>query len=210
MPSITLLNNSQRKAFTTLYRQKVFLSIGSDKHDGLLTLCINEVTGFIERYVRRSLLSQTYTNEVYDGNGYSTLMLKQFPVTSLSSFQARRSSDPSDDNWDTLSTSYYAWFSDGRLKLLSGSTVEVPQKYRVTYVAGYKIDFDNENDPSLHTLPPDIEMACQRLVSALFNIRKGEGLSDSSQGDTSVTLKAEVFKDPEIASILDRYAAPVI
>src|SRR3990167_8793398 len=150
----TLINNSTRKAFTTLARAKAFLGISNDSKDTLLTILINHITGFIEAYLKRSLLSQTYTNEEYDGTGTETLVLKQFPVTAISSLQVNTSGDSS-DSWQTIDSQNYFWYADGRIMLNNpvagfldqdaGSFIQEPQKYRVSYTAGYKIDFDNEN-----------------------------------------------------------------
>ena len=126
MPTIVLLNNSTQKALTTLFRMKLFLNLeGTDRQDQRLTMLINFVTGFIERQCRRSFVRQTYTSEVYDGNGYSSLVLRQFPVSAVSSFQYRNSNDPDDDSWTTIDTSDYAWYSDGRLKYLPGNLAEI-------------------------------------------------------------------------------------
>src|SRR3990167_2541737 len=208
----TLLSHSTKKALTTLARAKVFCGIVGDAQDSRLIPIINQVTGFIERYCKRSFLSQTYTSEEYDGTGTGCLILKQFPVTTLTSLQYRDSDDNSLDTWTTVDSDDYFWYADGRIKLASatGKFREVPKKSRATYVAGYLIDFDNENTPASHTLPEEIEYACHKLVSALLNTRRAEGLEEESQGDQSVRLKKEVFNDAETRAILDKYAAPSI
>lgn len=206
----TLLNNSTQKALSTLARVKLYLGIGSDKYDGLLTMLLNDATGFIERFCKRSFLSQTYTSEVYDGSGTDTIVLNQFPVTAVSAFQYRDYEDNT-DQWSSFdSTDEFRWFEDGRIQLIAGKFSETPKKYRVTYVAGYKIDFDNENNPSLHTLPFEIEAACLKIVGAVFNTRRLEGLESESIGDSSVKVKMAVFNDPEIKGILEKYVAPTI
>lgn len=206
----TLLNNSIQKALTTLARMKSFLGIGNDTHDSLLTMLINQATGVIERYTKRNLLSQTYTNEEYDGNGQYILVLKNFPITTFSSLQYRDSNEPDDESWSTFDTADYAWFADGRIQRLDGKFIEVPQKYRATYTAGYKIDFDNENSATLHTLPFEIEYVCQKIVAGIFNIRKAEGFSKTDVGDSSISLKAKLLDDPELRAILDRYATATL
>lgn len=206
----TLYSSNTKKALTTLARCKLFMGISSDAYDGLITMLINQTTDFVERYCKRSFLSQAYTSEVYDGNGTDTLILKQFPVTAFSSLQYRNSNDNT-DSWTTYNaTSDYMWQEDGRVIFLGGKTIDFPKKYRATYTAGYLIDFDNENTAASHTLPGEIEYACQKLVSAAFNTRRAEGFQSTSQGDTSVTLKAKLHDDDETRAILDKYAAPTI
>ena len=212
---VEILGNSQVKALTTLARMKIFLSISGDSKDSLLTMLINQVTGDIERYINRNLLSQTYTNEEYDGTGTSELVLKQYPVTTFTQLQENAASDNNDD-WQTIGASnYFTDLGEGILSLIrnrnafdrkpAGVFLERKQKYRVTYIAGYLIDFDNENTLASHTLPSELEYVTQKLVSAVFNTRKAEGLASQKVGDLSVTLKKAVFDDKETRAILDRY-----
>ena len=44
---------------------------------------INRASDFISRYCNRKFVSQTYTNEIYDGHGFNTLILEQYPVTQI-------------------------------------------------------------------------------------------------------------------------------
>ena len=216
----TLLNNSTQKALTTVARLKTFLGITRDNQDSLFTMLINQVTGFIERYTKRSLLRQTYTNELYDGSGTSELLLLQFPVSSFSTLQENAASDNTSD-WQTINgTDYFVDLPKGIIKLVRntnafdaepwGKFLARPQKYRATYTAGYLIDFDNENTPASHTLPQEIEYACLKLCAALWNTRRAEGLTQSRLGDLGVSFKQAIMNDEETRAILDKYAAPTI
>jgi len=44
---------------------------------------INRASDFLSRYCNRKFVSQTYTNEIYDGHGFNTLILEQYPVTQI-------------------------------------------------------------------------------------------------------------------------------
>ena len=197
------------QALTTLARQKIFLGIRSDRHDSLLVQLINQTTGFIEQYCKRSFLSQDYTDEEYDSTGNPVLILKQFPVTAVSSVKYNGATDNTDD-WQTYDTKSYFWYEDGRIVKQSGSFPIGPQKLRATYTAGYIIDFNNENDSSKHTLPPELEYVCQKLVAALFNTRRAEGMAQERIGDSGVTLKKMIFGDEETKVILDKYVSITI
>lgn len=215
----TLLNNSTQKALTTLARAKAFIDIGSDSKDTILTMLINQATGFIERYTKRSLLSQTYTNEIYDGTGTREIVLLQFPVTAITSLQVNAGTIGSPD-WQTVGSDRYGYYSDGRVTLASafqaflatdaGTFIDGPQRYRVTYTAGYLIDFDNENDPTKHTLPQELEYACLQLMSGFMNTRKSQGMSAAKVGDVSMSFKGVVAVDPEVKGILEKYATAAI
>lgn len=209
----TLISNSTQKALTTLARAKSFLDISGDKYDTVLTMLINQATGFIEGYINRSLLSQSYV-EVRDGSGAQEMVLWQTPVTTLAKLEVN-SNTIGDPSWQTIDSSRYGWYSDGRIKfstafsafLASESAyfLEGPQRYRITYTAGYLIDFDNENNAALHTLPQDIEYACLKLVSAIFNTRKAEGLVSATVDRLNMRYRGTVMSDPELKDILSGY-----
>lgn len=198
--------NLQSDVLTTLARAKDFLGIGSDRFDTPIVMILNQVNSFIKRYCKRDFKEATYTNEEYDGPGCEILTLKQFPVTALSSLQYNNATDNRDD-WSTFDTADYFWYSDGRIKKVSGNFNDRPQAYRATYTAGYKIDFSQEQTAAAHTLPAELEYATHKLLSAVFNTRKAEGLMESRIGDSSVVLQKAIFTDPELKGILDKYAA---
>lgn len=215
---VTLINNSQQKALTTLDRAKSFLEISGDSKDTILTLLINQVTGSIEQFLKRSLLSQSYT-EKYDGTGNNTLVLNQFPVTAFTSLEVNTSGDSTED-WQTIDTKNYFWYRDGRVVLNNpiagfldqdaGDFLPYPKKYKATYTAGFLIDFANENNPSLHTLPSELEYACLKMLGSAYNSRKSEGLQNIKVGDISMTFMQAVNKDAEVKEILGKYVSATI
>jgi len=215
----TLLNNPTQKALTTLARLKAFLGTSGDSKDTMYTILINQATGFIERYTKRRLLTQTYTNEEYDGTGTGTLVLRQFPVTAFTKLEVNTSGDSS-DAWQEADGNTYHWYEDGRVVLVGptdnflsqygGKFVCEPNKYRVTYTAGYKIDFDNENDTTRHTLPQELEYACMQLTGGYVNNSKGLGLSSAKVGDVAMTFRQGVSDSPEIKEILGKYASATV
>lgn len=215
----TLLNNSTQKALSTLSRAKSFLGISGDSQDTKLTILLNAGTAFFETFLKRRLLSQTYTQEVYDGTGTPTLVLKQFPVTALATLEVNAGTIGT-PSWQSIDSDLYGWYLDGRVTLGSpdasflsaagGTFICEPQKYRATYTAGYLIDFDNENDRTKHTLPQEIEYALLRLVGAMLNRSKGEGLASAKVGDISMSFRGALVDDPETKAILEQHAAASI
>lgn len=205
----TLLNNSQQKALTTLARAKVFLGIGTTTKDDLLTQLINQATGFIERYTKRNLTSQTYTNLEMDGTGTQSLLLPHYPVRTFTILEVNQATDNTDD-WTTIDAADYFVDTDSGLIRRVTKFTEAPNKYRATFVAGYLIDFASENDPALHTLPFELELACHILVSAAFNRGRSGGIERETIGDSTVVWQKEVFQNKEIKDILDKYVKPTI
>ncbi len=216
---VTLLNNTTQKALTTLDRAKAFLEISGDKKDGVLTLLINQITGSIEQFLKRRLLSQTYTDEKYDGSGSPVLVLRQFPVTAFTNLKINNAVDSS-ESLATINSSAYFWYEDGRVVLTNtvptfayerlASFIQAPNKFRATYVAGYLIDFDNENDPTKHTLPAELEYACLKFVSAVFNSRKNEGLESIKVGDIAMKFRDTAMNDQQVSDILNKYATTTL
>jgi uncharacterized phiE125 gp8 family phage protein len=200
----TILNNTARKGLTTLARAKTWFGPFSDTYDGMLIMAINHATRMIEQHTGRNLLSQSHT-EYLDGKGTAELTLKNYPVTAVASFSYRAANDNVDSWYAYDADDEYRWYEDGRVQNLIGKFSDVGKKYRAIYTAGYKVDFDNENDISLHTLPEDLEYVCLKLVSAMFNTRRSEGFSSTSQGDMSVTMKGVMMKDPEVKELLAKY-----
>ncbi len=200
---VTLISNAEHKALTTLERAKIFLDISGDSKDGLLTLLINQVTQFIESYVG-NLLSQTYTQELLDGG--RTLALANVPVTSFTTLQRNDSGDAS-ENWQTIDEDEYFVDEESGLITMANGCDFLPgtQRYRATYVAGYKIDYANENDLTKHTLPAHIELACHMLLSGRMNTRKSQGLESAKVGDVSMTFRAIANANQEVTDILDSY-----
>lgn len=215
----TLIDNAQQKALTTLDRAKAYLGISGDSKDTFLTMVINQATGFAEAFCKRRFLRQTYTNEVYDGSGTPEIVLKQFPVATLSSLQVNAGTIGS-PSWQTIDATLYGFYEDGRITLGSpeasflsapgGSFLCEAQKYRATYAAGYLIDFDHENDPTLHTLPQEVEYAVLKLVGARLNTSKSEGLESAKVGDISMSFRKVVDQDGDVKAILEKYASATI
>lgn len=193
------------QALTTRARAKSFLGIGRDSYDSLIDILINIATSAIEKYCERSFLRQTYTNEELDGPGSNTIVLPEYPVASITQIQERTTDEPDVDSWQTIDDKEYFWYEDGRVIKRSGNWLNCPQRYRITYAAGYLIAFASEDDDDLHTLPHELEYACLKLVAAMFNTRKMEGFSSQRVGDQSAD-RADILDHPDIVAILDKYA----
>jgi len=176
-------------ALTTLARVKTFLGISGTSNDELLTSLINSCTDFIENYCDRRFKQKAYTNELYNGNGTNKLLLKNYPVDESSTFKIEeRSSDLNEDDWNEIDTEYYFVHYDSGI---------------VEY------DYDNSSTFLEDAGAGDLEYACWKLVSKVYNQRKQAGNIQSERlGDYSVTFKKEVMADPEIKSILDKYKRP--
>lgn len=195
-------------ALTTLDRLKTFMSISDTSHDTLLTSLIDSVSNFITGYCDRPFQLATYTNEIYDGSGIDTLLLKSYPIVSVTKLEERAGSD-NISNWYTIgSYLYFVKSQAGIIQLSSGIFKKLPQLYRLTYSAGY--DFDTAGTKTLESVGlGDLEYAVWKLVTNAFNDAKTSSkVQSESIGNYSVTYRRDLGTDPEIKGILDSYRRP--
>jgi hypothetical protein len=165
-------------ALTTVARVKTRLTIDNTGFDTLLLYIINSVTDLIEGECNRRFIETLYTNEVYSipnaGNGF--LVLRQAPVSSVTSVQFRAGLK-SNPNWTDFVTDTWDIMEDGAPGIIQiyGAFIQGLNSVRVTYTAGYKINFENYGDNATHTLPADVSDLAERMVVKLFKRREAEG-----------------------------------
>ncbi len=173
-------------ALTTRQRIKDRLTITSANFDVLIDRLISASTDLIESLANRRFKKTTYSNELYSVKGASPqyIFLKQIPVANVSLLQYRAGT-PSNPNWTALSPDYYELLEDGSSGIIrvygglfTGFYSSINQ-IRVTYDAGYLIDFANAGTAT-HTLPFDLSDLCERLAVKLFKKRESEGRQSES------------------------------
>lgn len=196
-------------SLVTLAKYKEYLKIGSadTSFDTQLTDIQSAVEKRVKEFLLRDLETATYTNEIYDGNCSNELILRQFPITSVTKIEYYEGLDSdSEEVWTTLAqgTDYERKIipSDAtRVILDTYSFVRGVQNYRVTYTAGYS------------TIPSDIQQACKELLkitwdnSPLSHNRLGF-LSTSNNGGSAtenLTLDGEI--EMKILKKIERYKA---
>lgn len=191
-------------ALTSLADVKETLGIdsGNTSNDNLITRKINQATEMIEAYCElprgKHFAEATYTDEEYDGQGGRYLVLEMRPVTNVSSFQYRDSVE-NEDNWtDVESELYFLDEDSGVLDLLFTQT-EHPNRYRVSYTAGYA------------TIPADLSEAAVTLASYLYNNDpSGTGVKRQEEGRRRIEYfapneKSSIIQQLSIDQTVDRY-----
>ncbi len=172
-------------ALTTRQKVKDYLGISGTDKDTLIDQMINGATDFIESYCGGRRFKSTNYVEIKDG-GKSKLFLNQFPVTALTTVEYR-SGTPSNPTWNTYDAdSYEQYLSEGYL-CFYGKLPDIPRGMRVTYTAGYLIDFNNETSAT-HTLPFDLTTVCTQLAAKNVNNSQAEGIQSQSTEGQSVTF----------------------
>ncbi len=167
-------------ALTTVSDVKESLGIASSDttKDNLITRKINQATLFIESYCGlpedHHFKTTTYTNEEYDGTGNSTIVLRMRPVTALSSFQSRDTTENENDWSDVEANIYFSDLSAGVIELNFGAG-RGWNRYRVTYTAGYT------------TVPFDLSEAAVTLASFYVeNSASGTAVKKKQEGQRSI------------------------
>lgn len=200
-------------ALTTEARIKTRLGITQSGFDTLIKRLMYGVTDFIEKEAGgRRFKETTYTQELYDGSPLNDedtvvpyLVLKNAPVGTISALQYRTGSRSLPTWVDVATDDYEPRSPEGILRFWGGVPKGV-RNIRITYTAGYKVDFSNEFDDTLHTLPYEITDLAERLVVKRFKKREKEGVSRESFGESSLDWK-ELLDADDKATIM-QYTRP--
>jgi len=194
-------------ALTSVADVKESLGIASSNtaSDNLITRKINEATVAIENYCGRRFASTTYTNETYSATNIDAIMLKNRPVTALTSLDIR-DSGLNYDTWETIDTHLY--FCDAGSQEANAGVIKLMfnargrwARYRVTYTAGYT------------TIPSDLAEACATIAAYYVNNADGNAnLKKKQEGSRLIEyyegIKGfnDLIKQLGVDQVLDSYA----
>jgi hypothetical protein len=198
-------------ALTTPQRAADFLGLGTlvegSANYSLLERLCNSVTEYVENYVGFRVKKTTYSNELYNTEDGSLLVLKNFPVDSSETFVLqRRNSALNEDEWETVDGEYYhVDYGAGIIEGAGGwNFSRTKNGFRVSYTAGY--NFDNSDTFLSDAGGADLEMAAWLLISSVFNRGKGGGgIQSESIGDYRVVYASAMFENKDVKDILDKY-----
>lgn len=172
--------------YTELDTVKNVLNIGDTSQDTLLTRLIKSATSFVNEVTHRTFEETTVT-EKYAGTGTSELVLKNYPVSSITEITI---------DGDTVSSGDYELFEDEGIVfkydywtqanntfrygvLLDGNTNNRKRNIEVEYTYGYKLPGEANRD-----FPYSLEQVVINLVTTAYresgeesNIKKEEVMS---------------------------------
>lgn len=195
-------------ALTTKERVKARIDITVAGLDTVIDTFIASATGHIEMLCGgRRFKETTYTSQIFDGSllgnnspALPYLILKNAPVTTITAFQYRTGTRTSPVWVDFNADDYEPLNERGIIK------ADLPaghQNVKLSYVAGYKIDFTDEYDETKHTLPFEVSNLCEKMVIKMIKKRESEGKSQETLRDS--TINWGPFLDPEDYSVIARY-----
>lgn len=186
-------------------KESLGIDSGDSSWNNIITRKINQATDMIEGWCglnnSQHFASTTYTNEEYSGAG-NQLVLKRRPIITLSSFQARETSQ-NEDSWSSIESElYFANNTAGVIDLLF-NTFSPWNRYRVTYTAGFA------------TIPSDLAEACVILAGYLVDQagnptgtvvkRKSEGARSVEYQDVDQKSSDSLIEQLGLDDILSRY-----
>jgi len=213
------------QALTTLARLKEYLGITGTTDDGVLISFINRATDFLEQRTNRRFVKTTYTNELHNGReGKDKVFLFNFPIISVASFQFRTGTLASPVFNDFNVNDFIVFKNAGFIQVLAfriigvspsiaaGSTIKGVQNLRVTYDAGFLIDFDNVDNPALHTLPLDIEDFVIRMAARRFNLRRADGVVSEAVEGSSITWASPTLEQlsADDKAVIKKYEKKIV
>lgn len=165
-------------ALTTLAFAKTYLKIPAleTSQDSIVEFWINTSSQEIESSTNRKLKSQSITEYQHGRNG-NIILLKEWPITSVTSLYIDSSADFGSD---TLIDSDGYRISDdlNSIVLLNQMFPNGFNNIKIVYTAGYS------------SVPSDLENACLWLVSYYHKMREtGDiGRTSKGKGDESTTI----------------------
>lgn len=200
----------QANALTTTVAMRRYLNISDASEDTRLEGLINGASTFFETYTRRLFLEATYTDDVYDSTGISSLLLTQpvdgefraLPVTVLTSLSILGSLIDA--------TTYQPNKRAGIITLHNQVFFGGRGDVKVTWVGGYILQGGTVTPPQ-RALPPDIEQAVKELVALKYRIETkqlGPGLQSVSAAGESVSYSDDGLPN-SIKDVLREYTVAV-
>lgn len=170
------------QSLTSRSKAKVYLQLNQSDvtYNEFIDDLIDGVSAGIEEYTARKFVSRSYT-EYYDGDGTRVLLLRQFPIVSITSIH-----DDPDRNYnsDTLidADDYVSDDDIGKVTLVDiDAFTKGIHAIKVIYTAGYA------------SVPKNIQLAAHVWIADIFNraVMGADGEESESIGQHSVTFNAD-------------------
>lgn len=177
-------------ALTTEARIKDNLGITVSDLDTIIKRYMYGATDFIQKMCDTiSFKRATYTSERYNGNGSNFIILKNMPVVSITNVKENIGTQAT-PSLVTMSADSYTIDHDTGILYFDSSVDAGIKNIEVTYVAGYLVDFTDEFNNTVHTLPYELTDLCERLVTKRLKRRESEGKSTETFNGSTISWGA--------------------
>lgn len=177
-------------ALITWQDAKTYLNL-LDEQEGYAALLINGASRQANRYSRRHLKAKDYS-ELHDGTGNSLLILRQFPVNSVTDVRVDSGRTFASDS---IVTDYLIYEELGQLRRKSGVWAEIRQSIQVNYNAGF-VD-----------VPEDLQIAVLEVVAFNWKRFQSKAIGTRSQTADGVTTEYELTVPTNAQRVFESYGA---
>lgn len=173
---------------TTLADVRAFLGVTGSADDALITRMISEHSQAMQNYVNRQLTSQQYS-EALDGYGGNVLLLKNYPITAISSLAVNGRPIPAASGY---SDPGYR-FRNYEVVLNGDCFDRGVMNVEIDYTAGYE------------TVPADLAGACIKWVANSY--REKDRLGQASKQLNGAETVSFIVKDmpDSVKTVLKQY-----
>ena len=175
----------------TLNEVKTQLWITWTDQDTLITQLLWQADGFIKKYTQRVLEAISLT-EYYNWEWQNILLLKEYPVNTLTSFQK--------NTW-TFGNPVYENFDIDSYTLLWEAWEIYLKCWLIKWVQNIKVVYN----AWFTTIPKDLNWACIQLVWYYLNTKNSQWVSSESVDGASISYNNAPTIPSEIIQTLELY-----
>lgn len=197
----------------TLAQLKARMGVAVSDDDALLTAIITGVSARLARACGRQTpdgapcLEKTSVTEVLSAidNDQRVLMLRAFPVVSITSIKEGLYNDFSDSDALVAGTSYHVELARGILHRIGGAWLRGPQTVQAIYVGGYTAAGDTPGAGET-ALPGDLVDAAVQQCQYLASRRDEMGATGIDAGQGGGVTWASAYKLlPDVAAVCETF-----
>jgi hypothetical protein len=194
-------------ALTTKAKVKSYLGITSTSDDTFIDSLILDMSAQIETYCNREFEQGSFTEYFDVENGDTKIFLANFPIGTAITVSYRTGT------WGDITylsynvNDFLPNYDSGKISF-AGAFNDQEKYVKVDYTGGYLVDFNNETNITLHTLPRDLSSLATEMVARSYQLRKTAGVSSESTEGQSITYSGgsrDLTSNSDYSSRLMRY-----
>lgn len=190
-------------ALCELGEVKEYLDIKHAGADEMIKTLINAVSQDCLKYLRRSLLKATHTDETYTGDNTNVLWLRDYPIISIASITPYEGAAA----LTLVGTEFDFDAESGEIRLRDGRIFQSSQhgsinNVKITYDAGYD---------GIANLPYDLRFSIMQAVAHKHNEfdKKSYSVTRQDKGDAGSAEYIDANYPQHVTSIWRRYRRKV-
>lgn len=174
----------------TLSELKSYLWISDDSEDAILNIFVDSASSFVKSYLDRNIEKEDYT-EYEDGDAQRIIVLDNYPVNSITSFEYNEWTIDSPDFQEIDASKYKLKPETGKIFLTFYKTRWF-QNYKIKYNAGYD------------SIPWDLKLATLKLAASYYNWKESDGVDRETVAGDSISFETQEINS-DVLAILNEY-----